>query len=244
MKLVTDLKEGILLVNKPKGRTSFSLIRALTKLTGVKKIGHAGTLDPFATGVMVMLLGRKYTRLSDKLLFQDKEYDAVAYLGTTTDSYDCDGKVVGRSKKVPTLQEILKASESFQGEILQLPPMFSAKKVQGRKLYEYARKGIVVERAECKVRVSLKVINYEYPRIFFSVSCSKGTYIRSIAHELGNMLGCGAYLEELCRSRSGNFLLKDCIDGNLLDNEGFDITPHLVDVKEEHLTYRDSLQNP
>ncbi|WP_213357760.1 tRNA pseudouridine(55) synthase TruB [Chlamydiifrater phoenicopteri] len=243
MKLMTDLKEGILLVNKPKGRTSFSLIRALTKLTGIKKIGHAGTLDPFATGVMVMLLGRRYTRLSDKLLFQDKEYDAIAHLGTTTDSYDCDGKVVGRSKKVPTLQEVLTASESFQGEILQVPPMFSAKKVQGRKLYEYARKGIVIERSECRVRVSLKITKYEYPRVFFSASCSKGTYIRSIAHELGNMLGCGAYLEELCRSRSGNFLLKDCIDGNLLDNEHFDIAPYLMEVGEELLIAKEPQQD-
>ena len=124
MELATELKEGILLIDKPEGRTSFSLIRALTKLIGVKKIGHAGTLDPFATGVMVMLIGRKFTRLSDTLLFEDKEYAAVAHLGTTTDSYDCNGKIVGRSKKIPTYQEILEASQYFQGEIQQIPPIY------------------------------------------------------------------------------------------------------------------------
>ncbi|EPP35645.1 tRNA pseudouridine(55) synthase [Chlamydia ibidis] len=230
MEVATELKEGILLVDKPQGRTSFSLIRALTRLIRVKKIGHAGTLDPFATGVMVMLIGRKFTRLSDVLLFEDKEYAAVAHLGTTTDSYDCDGKIVGRSKKIPTLDEILKAAEYFQGEIQQVPPMFSAKKVHGKKLYEYARQGLTIERRCSTVQVSLQITNYQYPLLHFSVQCSKGTYIRSIAHELGNMLGCGAYLEELRRLRSGTFCIDQCISGCLLDRPDFDISPHLRDA--------------
>ncbi|ANG66486.1 tRNA pseudouridine(55) synthase TruB [Chlamydia gallinacea] len=229
MELATELKEGILLIDKPEGRTSFSLIRALTKLIGVKKIGHAGTLDPFATGVMVMLIGRKFTRLSDTLLFEDKEYAAVAHLGTTTDSYDCNGKIVGRSKKIPTYQEILEASQYFQGEIQQIPPMFSAKKINGKKLYEYARKGLSIERRHSTVQVHLQITKYEYPLLCFSVRCSKGTYIRSIAHELGNMLGCGAYLEELRRLRSGNFSIDQCIDGRLLDCPDFNVSPHLRD---------------
>lgn len=208
MELATELKEGILLIDKPQGRTSFSLIRALTKLLGEKKVGHAGTLDPFATGVMVILVGRRFTRLSDVLLFEDKEYEAVAHLGTTTDSFDCDGKIVGRSKKVPSLEEILIAASYFQGEIQQIPPMFSAKKVQGKKLYEYARKGLSIERKSATVQVNLQITKYEYPLLHFIVQCSKGTYIRSIAHELGNMLGCGAYLEQLRRLRSGNFFYK------------------------------------
>lgn len=228
MALITEeLKEGILLVDKPQGRTSFSLIRSLVKLIGVKKIGHAGTLDPFATGVMVMLIGRKFTRLSDVLLFEDKEYSAVAYLGVTTDSYDCDGKTVGRSKKVPSWEEVQQASLHFQGEIQQIPPMFSAKKIQGRKLYEYARQGLQVDRKHSTVQVELRITKYEYPRLHFNVKCSKGTYIRSIAHELGNMLGCGAYLEELRRLRSGAFTIDQCIDGRLLDQNGFDISPYL-----------------
>ncbi|OEH44087.1 tRNA pseudouridine(55) synthase TruB, partial [Chlamydia psittaci] len=169
MELATELKEGILLIDKPQGRTSFSLIRALTKLLGEKKVGHAGTLDPFATGVMVILVGRRFTRLSDVLLFEDKEYEAVAHLGTTTDSFDCDGKIVGRSKKVPSLEEILIAASYFQGEIQQIPPMFSAKKVQGKKLYEYARKGLSIERKSATVQVNLQITNYEYPLLHFIV---------------------------------------------------------------------------
>lgn len=236
MELVTtELKEGILLIDKPQGRTSFSLIRALVKLIGVKKIGHAGTLDPFATGVMVMLIGRSFTRLSDVLLFEDKEYSAVACLGTTTDSYDCDGKIVGRSKKIPSWEEVEQVSRYFQGEIQQIPPMFSAKKVQGKKLYEYARQGISIERKLSTVHVNLQITKYEYPYLHFTVQCSKGTYIRSIAHEFGNMLGCGAYLNELRRLRSGSFTIDECIDGNLLDQPDFDISPYLRRVHGNYL---------
>lgn len=230
MELAMELKEGILLIDKPQGRTSFSLIRALTKLLGEKKVGHAGTLDPFATGVMVILVGRRFTRLSDVLLFEDKEYEAVAHLGTTTDSFDCDGKIVGRSKKVPSLEEILIAASYFQGEIQQIPPMFSAKKVQGKKLYEYARKGLSIERKSATVQVNLQITKYEYPLLHFIVQCSKGTYIRSIAHELGNMLGCGAYLEQLRRLRSGNFFINQCFDGSLLDLPDFDVLPYFRDA--------------
>ncbi|WP_201456864.1 tRNA pseudouridine(55) synthase TruB [Chlamydia sp. 17-3921] len=231
MKLATELKEGILLVDKPQGRTSFSLIRALTKLIEEKKVGHAGTLDPFATGVMVILVGRRFTRLSDVLLFEDKEYEAVAHLGTTTDSFDCDGKVVGRSKKIPSLEEVHSAVGYFQGEIQQIPPMFSAKKVQGKKLYEYARQGLSIERKCSTVQVNLQITKYEYPLLHFVVQCSKGTYIRSIAHELGNMLGCGAYLEQLRRLRSGNFSIDQCFDGKLLDYPNFNILPYLRDAR-------------
>ncbi|MEG1669976.1 MAG: tRNA pseudouridine(55) synthase TruB [Victivallaceae bacterium] len=227
MHTVTELKEGLLLIDKPQGRTSFSLIRALTKITKIKKIGHAGTLDPFATGVMVMLIGRKYTRISNELLFQDKEYFAVAQLGMTTDSYDCDGKIVGTSKKIPSQQEIDEAIALFQGEIQQIPPMFSAKKINGRKLYTYARKGEIIDRKPSSVNINIDCVSYMYPEIRFRVSCTKGTYIRSLAHEIGIVLGCGAHLKELKRLKSGNFCIKDCIDGNLLNIPDFDVTPYL-----------------
>ncbi len=228
----TALKEGILLVDKPQGRTSFSLIRALRKLTGIKKIGHAGTLDPFATGVMVMLVGREYTRLSDKLLVQDKEYLANVCLGVSTDTYDCDGKVVARSKKDPSADEIRPILAKFQGEIEQIPPMFSAKKVRGKKLYELARKGEVIERRPAKVHVNTECISYTYPNLTLRIACSKGTYIRSIAHEIGELLGCGAHLSQLNRTRSGTFSLEECVDGNLLDQANFDITPHLLSYED------------
>lgn len=224
----TELKEGILLVNKPQGKTSFSLIRSLRKLTGIKKVGHAGTLDPFATGVMVLLLGREYTRLSDKLLLADKEYIAEVCLGVTTDTYDCDGKITARSKKKPTELQLDRVLAKFQGEIEQTPPMFSAKKVKGKPLYKLAREGIEIERTPCKVRTDIKVLCYDYPFLTISVACSKGTYIRSLAHEIGESLGCGAHLSQLKRTRSGCYTLEQCLDGQLLDNLEFDITPHLI----------------
>jgi len=230
--VATQLKEGILLVNKPQGRTSFSLIRALRKLTGIKKIGHAGTLDPFATGVMVVLIGRGYTRLSSELLIQDKEYLATVSLGVTTDTYDCDGKIVASSKKIPSLEEIEEIVAKFQGEIEQVPPMFSAKKVGGKKLYELARKGKTIERTPAKVRLDTKILSYDYPNLSLRVTCSKGTYIRSIAHEMGQLLGCGGHLSKLNRTRSGLFSLDACVDGTSLDQPEFDITPYLLNYEK------------
>lgn len=232
METATELKEGILLVNKPQGRTSFSLIRSLRRLTGIKKIGHAGTLDPFATGVMVILIGRQYTRLSDQLLLEDKEYLADVYLGVSTDTYDCDGKVVARSKKIPSAEEVARVIQDFQGELEQIPPMFSAKKIKGKKLYEIARQGQTIERKPACVRVETILIKYNYPFLSLRVACSKGTYIRSIAHEIGEKLGCGAHLAHLQRTRSGHFTLEQCMDGKLLDLPQFDVTHHLHTVEE------------
>jgi len=215
--------EGILLVNKLRGKTSFSLVGILRRLLKVKKIGHAGTLDPFATGVMVMLIGKKFTRLSDQLLCADKEYIATALLGVATDSYDCDGQVTERSELIPSQEDVKEAIKQFQGEISQVPPMFSAKKKNGKKLYELARKGITIERAPVNIQVTTELIRYEYPELEFKVSCSKGTYIRSIAHDLGQILGCGAHLSALQRTRSGSFLLNDCIDGALLEQPTCDL---------------------
>lgn len=203
--------EGLLLLDKPKGMTSFNLVRILRKQLGVQKIGHAGTLDPFATGVMVMMIGRNYTRLSDQLLSSEKEYLAEVYLGKATDTYDSDGAIISESSNVPTLEEVLHNLSFFQGKIQQAPPMYSAKKIQGKKLYELARKGIEIERAPVEVQLETHFIKYEYPFIHLRIVCSKGTYIRSIAHELGLKLGCGAHLTNLRRTRSGIFHIDDCI---------------------------------
>lgn len=225
-------KEGILLVNKPQGRTSFSLIRSMRKLVYIQKIGHAGTLDPFATGVMVILVGKSMTKYSNLFLFQDKEYVAEVSLGVSTDSYDCDGNVVARCKKKPSLEEILEVLSFFQGEIQQIPPMFSAKKVGGKKLYELARKGLEIAREPIKVQVKTEMIEYNYPYLKLHISCSKGTYIRSIAHELGEKLKCCAHLSCLQRTRSGQFCIQDCIDGTLLDDPLFD--PTTCFIHENH----------
>ncbi len=216
---------GILLVDKQAGSTSFHLVSILRKLTGIQKIGHAGTLDPFATGVMVMLIGQEYTRKSDQFLNSDKQYFATLHLGVITDTYDIEGQVTKTSDKIPTLQEVEKALEQFQGEIFQTPPMFSAKKIQGQKLYELARKGIEIERAPVKVTLQTTLIRYEYPKLELLVNCSKGTYIRSLAFDLGNLLETGAHLCQLTRTKSGPFLLSECIHQSKLSDT--DITQFL-----------------
>lgn len=220
--------EGILLLNKPRGKTSFSLVGLLRKRLGIKKIGHAGTLDPFATGVMVMLIGRNYTRLSDQFLTCDKEYLAELHLGATTDTFDCDGQILSTSSLIPTQEEIEACVASFQGKQLQTPPMFSAKKIGGKKLCDLARKGQIVEREPVEIDVKISVVSYNYPKLVLNVACSKGTYIRSLGHDIGAKLGCGAHLTSLCRTRSGTFLLSDCLDNALLDDPTVDLRSYLT----------------
>lgn len=208
--------QGILLVDKPRGMVSFDLVKILRRRLRVEKIGHAGTLDPFATGVMVMLVGREYTRLSDTYLNDSKEYVATVKFGEATDTYDCDGKVVASSPYIPSLEEVEAVVNTFQGEIDQMPPMYSAKKVQGKKLYELARKGIEIERKTNKVHLHIEILSYAYPELKIKVSCSKGTYIRTLAHEIGGKLTCGGHLIELQRTRSGSFRIEECINNDLL----------------------------
>ena len=214
--ILQKINEGILLVDKPRGKTSFSLVTALRRLTRIEKIGHAGTLDPFATGLMVMLIGKNFTKLSQDYLCQDKEYECKMLLGISTDSYDCDGQTTSTSTLIPTLSDIEKALASFQGTLQQIPPMFSAKKVDGKKLYELARRGVEIERKAVPITIKTTLLDYTYPYLSLNISCSKGTYVRSIAHDLGQLLGCGAHLSELRRLRSGSFHIKDSINGNLL----------------------------
>lgn len=219
-------RQGILLIDKPVGRTSFSLVQTIRRLMGVKTVGHAGTLDPLASGVMVLLVGRDYTRQSDRFLNQDKEYVATLELGATTDSYDSDGQVTARNDYVPSREEIEQALKRFQGTLQQIPPMFSAKKQGGKKLYELARKGQEVERAPVEIKVVTELLSYTYPRLELRVACSKGTYIRSLAHDLGQVLTCGAHICGLKRTKSGAFQLSQCIDGSSLDKLQLDMLLH------------------
>lgn len=214
--ILLNKPSGILLVNKPKGKTSFNVVSAVRRASGVQKVGHAGTLDPLATGVLILLVGKDYTRLSDSFLLQDKEYIGTLRLGVRTDSYDAEGNVIETSPLIPSEEEIITALANFQGTVFQTPPMFSAKKVQGKKLYELARKGIEIPREPQKVILTTKLLHYEYPYLSLHVACSKGTYIRSIAEDLGLSLGCGAHLSDLTRTRSGAFSISECMDGNLL----------------------------
>lgn len=182
-----------------------------------------------------MLLGREYTRLSDKFLEQDKEYTAQVHLGIATDTYDCEGQQQSTSQLIPTLQDIQCALKKFQGDIEQVPPMFSAKKINGQKLYHLARKGKTIERPPCKVNVSTEILSYAYPFLEMHIKCSKGTYIRSLAHDLGAALGCGAHLSNLIRTRSGQFYLNQCLDGEAL----FSGNVHLADfiLKDERANF-------
>jgi tRNA pseudouridine55 synthase len=223
----TDTLCGILPVHKMSGTTSFRLVSLLRKRTLIDTIGHAGTLDPFATGVMVMLIGRSYTRLSSQFLLADKEYLANVHLGQATDTFDIDGQVVSQSDHVPSLSDVEKALCSFQGSLLQTPPMFSAKKINGQKLYHLARKGIIIDRPAQHVRLHTILISYKYPDVRLMIECSKGTYIRSVAHDLGQMLGCGAYLSVLTRTRTAGFSLADCIEQNAITDPLFNLAPHL-----------------
>lgn len=221
------MTSGILLVDKQAGSTSFHLVSLLRKLTRIQKIGHAGTLDPFATGVMVMLIGSEYTKKSDQFLNSNKQYRATLHLGITTDTYDIDGQILEENNSIPTLSQIEQVLSTFQGEIEQIPPMYSAKKIQGKKLYELARKGIEIERPPAKVTLHIQRLRYEYPKLEILVDCSKGTYIRSLAFDIGKALGTGAHLSSLLRTQSGSFSLAECIAEENLKNPHYNITPHL-----------------
>ncbi len=203
--------EGILLFDKPAGRSSFSIVHIVRKRLKAGKVGHAGTLDPFATGLLVLLLGRTWTRKSNLFLNSDKEYRATIFLGAATDTFDREGIITHRSSYVPSLSEIEIALCSFQGEFLQTPPMYSAKKVDGKRLYELARKGIEIERSKQLVRVVATLESYEYPLLNVHFACSKGTYIRSLVQELGEKLSCFAYAQELRRLKSGSFSVENSI---------------------------------
>ncbi|MDR3624005.1 MAG: tRNA pseudouridine(55) synthase TruB [Chlamydiales bacterium] len=204
--------KGILPVTKPLGKTSFYVVACIRRLFSEKTVGHAGTLDPFATGVMIILIGKAFTRQSNQFLNQDKEYVTRLLLGKSTDTYDLDGQITATSDYVPTLSEIEAKLQLFQGTIEQTPPMFSAKKVNGKKLYELARQGKTIERKPCVINVQTELLSYAYPYLDLKVTCSKGTYIRSIAHDLGLLLSSYAHLTELKRTRSGQFSLDCCLD--------------------------------
>lgn len=203
---------GILLVNKPANCTSHDVVTQIRKLFRTKKVGHAGTLDPFATGLLLLCLDEA-TRLSEYLLNAEKEYAAELKLGETTDTQDRTGRVL-ETRTVPDFaeDELIAAIAGFIGEIAQTPPMFSARKVQGRRLYKLARKGKTIERAAQAVNIAaLDLLAVELPFLRLRVVCSKGTYIRTLAHDLGAALGCGASLHALERTRIGRFALKDAV---------------------------------
>lgn len=197
---------GFLNVYKPKGKTSHDVVAILRRITKIKQIGHTGTLDPFAEGVLPICIG-KATRLIE-YLNDDKAYIGTVQLGKSTTTYDLEGETVKVSDKTPDLEEIENELKNFRGDIEQLPPIYSAIKVNGKKLYEYARKGEEVEIKPRSVNISeLKILNYDQENRILElyIKCSKGTYIRSIAHDLGKNLRCFGHLIKLVRVKAGDF---------------------------------------
>lgn len=207
-----DALDGALLIDKPAGPTSHDVVDALRRNFRLEKVGHCGTLDPSATGLLIIVLGRG-TKLSEKLMSDDKVYEGSIKFGETTDSYDADGELVSSLPLFPmTLDEINQAAATFQGDQMQMPPMVSAVKVKGVPLYKLARKGIEVERKARLIRVySFKFSRYEEPYGSFRCACTKGAYVRSLAHDLGQKLGCGAHLSTLRRLVSGKFDVANAI---------------------------------
>ena len=208
MRLVTEL-DGVLLVDKAGGMTSHDVVAIVRRALGFKKVGHCGTLDPLATGLLIIVLGRG-TKIQDLLMAEDKEYVGAMKLGIATDSQDADGAIV-ESRPVPELtrDQIEAAFAKFHGDFYQMPPMVSAIKKDGVPLYKLARQGKTVEREPRFVHVFAHEINeIRLPEIDFRVVCSKGFYVRTYAHDIGVELGCGAHLKSLRRTKSGRFDLQ------------------------------------
>lgn len=204
------MTHGILNIYKEKGYTSHDVVAKLRGIIGQKKIGHTGTLDPDAEGVLPVCLG-KATKLCDMLTDKDKTYEAVMLLGTTTDTQDISGKVLEETVvEEMNIDHLKTVILSFVGEYMQTPPMYSALKVNGKKLYELARQGIEVERTPRAVRIyDIQIKEITIPKVKMEVSCSKGTYIRTLCHDIGKALGCGACMETLLRTKVSRFDMKD-----------------------------------
>ncbi|OAG27479.1 tRNA pseudouridine(55) synthase TruB [Thermodesulfatator autotrophicus] len=207
------MKDGVLVIDKPEGMSSTKAVEQVKKKLRVRKAGHGGTLDPFATGVLPVCLGRG-TKIAQFILEGDKEYEGLMELGLETDTYDATGEVVARHE-VPadlTIEDLQRVFDEFVGVLAQAPPAFSAAKLHGRPLYKYAREGLKIEKPPKRVEIlAFEALKYEPPYVHFRVYCSKGTYLRSLVHEVGQKLGCGAVLTKLRRLKKGPFVLEQAL---------------------------------
>ena len=212
---------GLLPIYKPKDPTSTEILNRLKKLFGIKRIGHTGTLDPFAEGLLLTLLG-KATRLAEYYQKLPKKYRAVGIFGIETDTYDITGKILAQYRgKYPTYEELKSALESFKGEIEQIPPPFSAKKVKGKRAYKLARKGLKPELKPVKVKIyDIELLDYKPPEFSIDVEVSGGTYIRSLIHDIGKKLGTGATTKELLRTKIGKISLEKAVPLEILEKAG------------------------
>lgn len=210
--------QGLLLIDKPYGWTSFDVVNKVRRMVATAedkkpkncKVGHTGTLDPLATGLLVLLVGKEYTRRAQELTKLDKTYEVTMKLGITSTTGDEEGGKIAVSDTIPTEETILDALHAFTGQIMQVPPAFSAIKINGKRAYDLAREGKPVELEARPVTIySTRLTRYDYPYVEFTANVSSGTYIRSLTEDLGKQLGTGAYMSALCRTRVGEFRLED-----------------------------------
>jgi tRNA pseudouridine55 synthase len=223
----TEFEAGTFLVDKPEGSSSFYMVRKVRKALGMKKVGHAGTLDPFATGLLVICAGRPATKMISQIMEGEKEYLATLRLGMETTTLDPEGEVTDTNPVGSLSGSVVEAClQKFRGEQLQVPPIYSALKHKGKPLYHYARKGIAIEKPPRSVSIYTlertdegQELNDASPYLTIRVVCSKGTYIRTLGADIGKVLGCGAYLTALRRVRSGCFHVRDSVPGKCLLDE-------------------------
>ncbi|EPY2273508.1 tRNA pseudouridine(55) synthase TruB [Clostridium sporogenes] len=233
--------DGVINVLKPKGITSFDVVRDIRKIAKIKKVGHTGTLDPLASGVLPVCIG-KATKIVDYIMEGTKTYRVEMKLGTTTDTYDREGTVLEEKEVSVSSIEVEKAIEKYKGDIEQVPPMYSALKINGQKLYDLARKGIEVEREARKIQIhDICILSIDLPYIIFDVKCSKGTYIRSLCFDIGNDLGSGAVMWNLERLEASPFNIKEAIKLEDLNEENIKqfITPIDEALKDYEKLYLD-----
>jgi len=226
------MKYGFLNIYKPKGITSFDVIFKLRKILNIKKMGHTGTLDPLAEGVLIVAIGEA-TKIIEFMIKDEKAYSAEIILGSESNTYDAEGELKKVSSQKPDFDQVQAVLGSFKGEIDQVPPMFSALKIKGKKAYELAREGKEVEMKSRKVTISeIVLIDYKYPNLTIDVECSSGTYIRSLAYDIGKKLDTGAYLNALKRTKVGHFLIKDSVK-----LEEIDLKKHLIPLEAVSLNF-------
>jgi tRNA pseudouridine55 synthase len=211
---------GVLVLNKPSGITSRKLVDQVARLASRSKVGHAGTLDPLATGILIVCIGSA-TRLVENLQDLPKTYRTLVRLGARSDTLDADGQIeIEQSPRIPSLLDIERALQPLTGEVDQRPPAYSALKIQGRRAYDLARAGRALELAPRRVRIDrIDVLQYDWPSLELEIDCGGGTYVRSIARDVGETLGCGGFVQTLVRTRTGPFTLADAIEPALLSSE-------------------------
>ncbi len=227
-----DPFSGVLLVDKPMGPTSHDIVHRIRRNFKIKKVGHGGTLDPMATGLLIILLG-KGTKLSDRFMGSDKVYEGTLRLGSATDSQDAQGEAISEGDPSHVTEEqVREEMQKLMGDSMQMPPMVSAIKVNGVPLYKHARKGKVVERKARLIHLyQFKMLNFELPDSEFVVKCSKGTYIRTLCHDIGENLGCGGHLARLRRTASGKLDISQALSmDKIMKMSRNELTKHILPV--------------